>query len=175
MDPLSAFSVACGVIQVVDFSTKVVVKCRELCKNGTLSENKEIESLAQHLTDLSTGLHVASGVPNPGPKPQLYQDDHDLRKLAQQCSETATELIAELQKLTIQGRRRKRDIVHKTVKVVWKKSTIEGIQRRLEQYRGTLDTRILINLRFAYVRAAYRRAGLTNNEMLKAACPSDCQ
>ena len=73
MDPLSAFSVACGVIQVVDFSTKVVVKCRELCKNGTLSENKEIESLAQHLTDLSTGLHVASGVPNAGPMPQLYR------------------------------------------------------------------------------------------------------
>lgn len=30
MDPLTAFSLACGVIQVVDLSTKIVVKCREL-------------------------------------------------------------------------------------------------------------------------------------------------
>lgn len=148
MDPLSAFSLACGVIQVVDFSTKIVVKCREMYKDGALSENKEIESMAKHLTKLSTDLKLASAVPNPGPMPQLYYDNQDLLKLAQQCSGTATELIGELQKLSIQGPHRKRDVVRKAVKAVRKKSTIEDIQRRLEQYRRTLDTRILVNLRF---------------------------
>ena len=148
MDPITAFSLACGVIQVVDFSTKVVVKCREITKDGASSENKEIESMAKNLTDLFTDLSSASAVVNHRPMPQLYHDDQDLRKLAQQCSETAKELIAEIQKLSIQGQPRKRDVLRKAVKVVWKKSTIDDIQRRLETYRRTLDTRTLINLRF---------------------------
>lgn len=148
MDPLTAFSLACGVIQVVDFSTKVVVKCREIYKTGASSENQEIESMAKNLTDLFIDLDTVSAVPNPGPMPRVYHDDQDLRKLAQQCSKTAKELIAELQKLNIQGQPRKRDVLRKAAKVIWKKSTIDEIERRLELYRRTLDTRTLINLRF---------------------------
>ncbi|CAD6575193.1 MAG: hypothetical protein ASARMPRED_007126 [Alectoria sarmentosa] len=147
MDPLSAFGLACGVIQVLDFSRKVVVKCRELYKHGASSENEEIESMAKCLTGLSTDLVLANSVRNSGRTTQLYHDDQELLKLAQQCSRTATELVAKLQKLSIQDRFRKRDAVRKAVNGVWKKSTIEGIERRLEQYRRTLDTRILISLR----------------------------
>lgn len=148
MDPLTAFVLACGVIQVVDFSTKVVVKCREIYKDGASSENKEIESLAKHLIDVYMELDAANAVVKPAPTLQLHRDDQDLQNLAQQCSETAKELIAQLQKLKVQGQPRKRDVLRKTVKVVWKKSAIEDIERRLEHYRRTLDTRILINLRF---------------------------
>lgn len=154
MDPLTAFVLACGVIQVVDFSTKVVVKCREIYKDGASSENKEIESLAKHLIDVYMELDAANAVVKPGPTLQLHRDDQDLQNLAQQCSETAKELIAQLQKLKVQGQPRKRDVLRKTVKVVWKKSAIEDIERRLEHYRRTLDTRILINLRFVWVEAA---------------------
>lgn len=148
MDPLTAFSVACGVIQVVDFCKKVVDKCREIYKDGASSENKVIESMAQHLTNLFVELDSASAIPNPGPMPRHYHDDQDLRKLAQQCSDTAKELIAELQKLSIQGQPGKREVLRKAVKIIWKKNTIDDIQTRLELYRRTLDTRILINLRF---------------------------
>lgn len=154
MDPLTAFVLACGVIQVVDFSTKIVVKCREIYKDGASSENKEIESLAKHLIDVYMELDAANAVVKPGPTLQLHRDDQDLQNLAQQCSETAKELIAQLQKLKVQGQPRKRDVLRKTVKVVWKKSAIEDIERRLEHYRRTLDTRILINLRFVWVEAA---------------------
>lgn len=148
MDPLTAFSLACGVIQVVDFSTKVVVKCQEIYRDGASSEDKDIESMAKHLTDLSIELDPANRVVKPESMPQIYNDDQDLRKLAQQCSETAKELIAEVQKLSIQGQPRKRDVLRKSVKAIWKKKAMEDIERRLEHYRRTLDTRILINLRF---------------------------
>lgn len=53
MDPITAFSLACGVIQVVDFSLNVVGKCREIYRDGTTTEHlgqvplvmAEIESL----------------------------------------------------------------------------------------------------------------------------------
>ena len=175
MDPLSAFGLACGVIQVLDFSRKVLVKCRELYKHGASSENEEIESMAKCLTGLSTDLDLANSVRNSGRTTQLYHDDQELLKLAQQCSRTATELVAKLQKLSIQDRFRKRDAVRKAVNGVWKKSTIEGIERRLEQYRRTLDTRILISLRFVQLRFATRPAILTGNTPSQATCPSHFQ
>ena len=148
MDPLTAFSLACSVIQVVNYSLNVVVKCREIHKDGASSENKEVESMAKQLTDLFIELDSANAVVKPGSMQQIYHDDQDIRNLAQQCSETAKELVTQLQKLKIHGQPRKRDVLRKTVKVIWKKSAIEDIERRLEQYRRTLDTRILINLRF---------------------------
>lgn len=147
MDPLNAFGLACGVIQVVDYSTKVVVKCREIYKNGASSENKELESMANYLTDLSADLKLPSAVPSPASMSQLYHDDEGLLQLAQQCSGTATELINELQKLSVQSRPKKRVAFRKAIKMVRKKDAIEDIQRRLEQYRRTLDTRTLISLR----------------------------
>ena len=147
MDPLTAFSLTCGVIQVVDFSTKIVVKCRQIYKDGATSENKEIESMAAHLADLATELKLPDTIQSPEFANQQYHDDQELLKLAEQCSETATELINELQKLSIQGRQRKRDAFRMAVKVVWKKDATENIQKRLEWYRRTLDTRILISLR----------------------------
>lgn len=147
MDPLTAFSLTCGVIQVVDFSTQIVVRCRQIYKDGATSQNKEIESMAEHLTGLATDLKLPSPIRDPGFMNQLYPDDQELLELAGQCSETATELIDELQKLSIQGRQRKRDAFRKTLKVVWKRTAIENIQKSLECYRRTLDTRILISLR----------------------------
>ena len=174
MDPLTAFSLACGVIQVVDFSTKVVVKFREIYKTGASSENKEIESMAKHLTDLFTDLgNSASAVPNLGPMPRLYHDDLDLQKLAQQCSETAKELVVETQKFSIQGQPRKRDVIPKAFKEVWKKKRIDDIQRRLELYCRTLDTRILIDLRFVSLRAAIENVELMCIEREQATCKSD--
>lgn len=103
MDPLAAFSLACGVIQVVDFCTNILAKSRQLYIDGASSENMEIESMATQLTGLSTKLKIASIVPSPGPTLQLYHDDQDLRKLAQRCSETATEVLTELPKTTFRG------------------------------------------------------------------------
>lgn len=148
MDPLTAFSLTCGVIQVVDFSSKIVVKCRQIYKDGATSENKETELMARHLKDLATGLKLPDTSRNSLSAPQFYHNDQELLGLAERCSETATELIVELQKLSIAGPQRKRDAVLKAIKVVWKKDAVEKIQNSLEQYRRTLDTQILIDLRF---------------------------
>lgn len=60
MDPLTAFSFVWGIIQVVAFGTKVVKKCREVYKDGSLLETEDIEEMAKHLTDLRTGLVLPS-------------------------------------------------------------------------------------------------------------------
>lgn len=164
MDGLAAFNLASSVIQVIDFSTKIVVKCHELYKYGASTENKEIESMAKHLTELATDLELPNTIQSPRSAPQLYRDDEELVKLGQQCSETAAELLGEVQKLSIQGRRRKRDAFRKAVKGIRKQSAIGDIQRRLGQYRMTLNTRILVNLRFVSLRSAVKLTELMGDE-----------
>lgn len=147
MDPFTAFSLACGVIQVVDFSMELLSKSREIYKKGSLDEHNEIQSMANHLTNLRADLNLPINAPNPQYTQQLFDDEKTLEDLALKCSETSHELITELHSLQIQGPHRKRKALARSVKAMSKKGTIEDIQKKLNQYQKTLDTRILVNLR----------------------------
>ena len=49
MDPLTAFSLAAGILQVLDFSFKAVAQCRELYKDGSLAENRATSEITETL------------------------------------------------------------------------------------------------------------------------------
>ena len=146
MDPLTAFSLACGVIQVVDFSLKALTKFKEIHDHGALSEYQDLEEITQHLTNLQTDLSLpqSSGITQ-------APYDRGLVELATRCSATAAQLIAKLHKLRIEGPHKKRQAIVKTVKAFREKREIQDIQKRLDGYRNSLDSRILINLRFVRV------------------------
>jgi len=142
MDPLTAFSLACGVIQVIDFSTKVLSQCREIYKNGSLSENESIESMAEVLTTLRADMQPttsSTGTPTAG--------DKDLIQLSIKCSEMAKELIGELQSLKAGSTGSRWKAVSSTYRSLRKKSTIDRMQRQLEEYRKIMDTKVLADLR----------------------------
>ena len=149
MDPVSAFSLACGVIQVVDFSLKISSTCRKLYRKGSLSNNDVIEGWAENLKKLCGNLHppVTDGVP----VDTLPANEQELRNLAASCSITAHDLINELDGLKVSGPRKKREAFKQGFRSIWKKDAIEEIQKRLDSYQKSLDTRILIYVR--YVRA----------------------
>ena len=89
MDPVSAFSLACSVIQVVDFSTRVIASFQELYKNGSLAGNEEIEDIALRLDSLRDDLEL----PTSSSDQSLHFDDKNLLQLADDCSETAKDVI----------------------------------------------------------------------------------
>lgn len=147
MDPLTAFSLACGVIQVVDFSAKVAVKCKEIYDDGALHEYRDLEDLTVHLTDLQVGLRLPSEALAAQDSPVSHEKD--LSELAKACSETADQLVKKLRALRIEGpHKKKRQAIRKTFKAIWEKREIQDIQKQLNGYRNALDTQILIDLRF---------------------------
>ena len=137
MDPLSTFSLVCGIIQIIDFSSKAVKKCREIVKDGALAENTEIEELAKHLLNLPGELHLTD-----------HGDMDDIVKLGTDCSNTARELVAELEALKVDEPPRKREILWKTIMTYKKREPIHNIEKRLWEYRKLLDHKILVDLRF---------------------------
>ena len=150
MDPLTAFSLACGVIQVVDFSTKTLLKCKELYQEGSLSEYQELEDLTNHLVDVRDKLELTTVKQNAGNLGAA--EDRSLLEVAGQCSKTAEDLVEKFRSLKIEGSRKKRQAVWKTAKLLWKKGELRDTQRRLDAYRHVLDTQILMNLRYACFR-----------------------
>lgn len=146
LDPISALSLACNVIEIVDFSITTVERFRELCRDGVSSENHELEDMVAGLKGLETSLstvNAATGVSEP-----LFADEKDLQALADGCCKTAVELIAELDTFKVSGQHRKRQAAKMFLRSIRRKSIVEGIHRKLDGYRKVLDTRILVNLRF---------------------------
>ena len=139
MDPITAFSLVCGIIQLVDFSSEVMKKCRELYKDGASSENKDLEEMATHLTSLCTNLDLTT-----------QEDMEELLDLGSKCSQTAQELAAALQKLKVDGPQRKRQVFGKAIKAIGMKNALKDIQKRLGDYQKLLDSRILVDLRFVH-------------------------
>ncbi len=142
MDPLTAFSIACGVIQIVDFSSKALTKCKEIYDHGAISGYQDVEEISNHLTNLQKDLYL------PGSRETERPSDIDLLDLATKCSTTATHLVTNLRDLRLDGPRRERDALRMTVKHFREKKDIQDIQKRLDSYRNALNTHILINLRF---------------------------
>ncbi|KAM0795956.1 hypothetical protein BDR22DRAFT_778583, partial [Usnea florida] len=141
MDPSAAFSLACGVIQVVDFSIKVLAKCKEFYDHGALSEHQEVEGITRHLTNLRIGVISPQSL-----ETTQAPEDRELLDLVKACSATAAQLVAKLQTLKIEGSHKKRQAIVKTVKAFREKRGIHDLEKRLDNHRSVLNTKILINL-----------------------------
>ena len=145
MDPLTAFSLACGVIQVVDFGCRALSMCKEMYEQGELSEYKELEGTTKHLANAQKDIRLPSTSLSATAlhKPQ----DKELYEIATDCSAIAEELTTKLEALKVHGPRRRRDRIKMGFKAFREKHQIQELQRRLDSYRKALDTRILLGLK----------------------------
>ncbi|KAG7008695.1 hypothetical protein G7Y79_00004g012790 [Physcia stellaris] len=142
MDPVTAFGLAAGVLQVIGFSFEALSKCREIYKDGSLARNRATEELTEYLATttkrLEESVHHASS--------SASKESKDVLDVSQKCSETAAKLLSELRKL-------KRDAGGGTiqalalgVRTIRRKKFLAESQERLEKYQSILDTRILAKL-----------------------------
>lgn len=138
MDPFTAFSLACGVIQVVDFINKILIKCKEMYEEDSLSEYQELKTLTKNLVVVHEYLDLPSAKQREGSFNKPYEQN--LSELARQCSTTADQLVEKLHSLKITGTHKKWQAILKTVKIIWEKGEIQETQKRLDSYRAALDT-----------------------------------
>ena len=142
MDPLSAFSLACGVLQVVDFSCKLISTINDFYKKGSLGENDDLERQSSHLTALRSAMNSDRAIDSTS-----NQGHQELLKLAGECDATAQELLEQLDALKVSGSNRLWKSFDKSFTAMRRKGAIDRLNKRLDSFRKVLDTRILINLR----------------------------
>ena len=142
MDPLSAFSLACGVLQVVDLSCKLISTTKSLYQKGSLEENDDLETQISHLGGLRSALNSKRAL-----NCASNQDHQELLKMAGECDATVLQLLGELNNLKVSSSHRMLNSFDKSFAMRRRKGPIERLQNRLDSFRKDLDTRILVSLR----------------------------
>lgn len=148
IDPVSALSVAGVVVQFVELGVTILSKGYKISKsaNGILPENIETEDITGDLLILSERLGAlpASGSVRHTPTP----DEAALEEMAGGCKAIAQELLDALEQLKPKAGQRKWKNYWEALKCVMTEDKLDGLARRLSNYRDELQLRILVSLRY---------------------------
>jgi hypothetical protein len=175
LDPINALSLGANVIQVIDFSIKLVSKGYHIYKSadGSLIENLDTEAVAIDLQicnarlsqsldqykqsetkslsseSLSSSISLAVGSIGGNGGARDDADEQALEQLCEACNKVASELVERLRRLKVVpgGKHREWKSVRQALKTVWSKDDLDAIATRLRLYRDQLNTRLLVSLR----------------------------
>lgn len=149
MEPVAALSLACNILQVVEFSTKVLSKSRQLRQSfsGILPENIELEQVVSHQRDLVQRLQKQASTTTANVQGQTYGGATSLASLAKLCIETTNELLDVLERLKVRGNRTRWKSFRQAVKSLWKKEKVEEVLGRLQLIRDEIEFGVVMDLR----------------------------
>ena len=148
MDSLSTFSVACNVLQVIEFGVEVSSKAADYPKaeTGLLDEQRDLRNVLQSLNNLNTDLqttlpqHMAPG--------QHTVEDIHLRDANNQCLQLSKEFINFLDRLQLKDRRAVISNLRMSVKAMWHRDKMEAMEKSLSQARGNLNVAFLVHMKY---------------------------
>jgi wobble nucleotide-excising tRNase len=148
MDPLSALTISCAVMQVISFSHEVFTVAKRIAEDGSPDAN--LADTATQLTGLSKNLqsHLAT---KQNTKP-LNEAQQRLEKVAQKCLKTSKELTEELDKIEWKpgsgsaASKTKRSISSQTLTWWWRRSKIGRLQKEMREVEKTMQSSILEDL-----------------------------
>lgn len=163
LDPLTALSLACNIVQVVDFASKVVARCRHIHTYGELPEHHELEIVTADLLRLSTRLKEHPQPPTLSQKQlkeendtQKMQREKDLAlsQLSSLCVKIADELLSRLFKYKVPEGvpRTKWRSFREALEQVWKKKDLDELAARLAEIRNEMSFKVLIEFKYTALR-----------------------
>lgn len=161
MDPITAFSLACGVIQVVDFGFKVIREVWTIVNSpsGTSTEYEELEAVTSILQGLMNGLkaqkesinarHTTGAMQNPGDVAISSSTAQAIQQIASECEQTAGKLINLLNKIKADPKQYKSTVslTLKAIKAIPKFRKVTKLELELQGYREKLEKHIILDLR----------------------------
>jgi hypothetical protein len=149
MDPLSSLSLAVNIIQIVDFSSKLVKAAAEInnSADGELVEHSELKSTTESLSRQVNELDKTLDAKNL--EKVLSEDERDLRRLGQECSGVIAELLSALNKLQVQGTSKKWKSFRQALLTIWHRENIDAFEKRLKRFREQMVMDTLSTLRYS--------------------------
>jgi ankyrin repeat protein/energy-coupling factor transporter ATP-binding protein EcfA2 len=150
-DPLTALGLAASIVQFISFTSSLISKTSEISNTaqGATVEIIELKAIATNITTLNAEiLPPSSPRGNDKQSRKAAKSGELLRELCTGCEEVSKKLLDVLEKLECEGGRSKWKSFRQALKTVWKESEIEALSKRLERYRGQIDTALLVSLRY---------------------------
>ncbi|KAF2463570.1 uncharacterized protein BDR25DRAFT_362751 [Lindgomyces ingoldianus] len=130
MEALVAIGLVSNIVQIIDFSSKLLSNYRELYRSsvGAFAANVDIEAAATRLVLLNNRIEDST----------TTTSDDALKRLCESCSSTADELLAALDTVKAEGRKDKWESIGKALRSVWAKEQIAALEERLAISKLTL-------------------------------------
>ncbi|KAJ9605381.1 hypothetical protein H2200_010038 [Cladophialophora chaetospira] len=136
-DPISALSLACNVLQLVEQAIEAAKLCKDLYQRGSLDENNSIEEYADRIGAANNDLDAVLKRRALAPTTRTTRLD----KICDESTKAAAALKLELNKLKLskkQGIGQLGRAFTMTLRTIWKKGTIERLQHQLEAQEAAL-------------------------------------
>ena len=163
MDPLSAFGVAVNVIQLVDYSSRLVSGARQIHHSfdGELEEHTELKLVTDDLSKLAQILNASIESQEAGETLRPHENDeeildHQRKRLEQQkrialdTQRLATELLSTLNKLKSGSSNKTWNSIRQALLTIWRRDKIEGLERRLDRLRQEMVTNMVSSIQYCY-------------------------
>jgi hypothetical protein len=149
MDPLTAFGLVANIIQLVDFSSKLISEGREIynSSDGELLDHSELKIVSKDLSRLA--LQVENASKALGSRRKLSEAEQDQARLGQECHRVASDLLRALDDLKMKGSNRRWNSFRQALLTVWNRDKIERLEKRLDRFRQELVASVLVTLRQA--------------------------
>ncbi|KAF2183957.1 hypothetical protein K469DRAFT_751327 [Zopfia rhizophila CBS 207.26] len=146
MEPLTIFGLAVNIIQVVDFSTRLLREAHELhhSSTGQTAEHVELHQISASLSQMCDSLAYTQS----DQRSRLTLVEHQITENAASAKAVAEDLIAVVKKLKINDeskRRRWRDF-RQALATLWNKDEIDRLQKRLGELRNSLSANMITHI-----------------------------
>ena len=148
LDPLSAFAVACNVLQVIELGVKVLTKAADYRKadNGYLAEQEDLRDVLQSLNSLNTNLSVS--IPEQTVSNQLSVEESRLLDANCHCLRLSNEFIDFLDHLKLKDKNTVLNSLRISIKSLWHRDRMEAMEKSLSQARDNLNVAFLVYMKF---------------------------
>ncbi|KAI9652360.1 MAG: hypothetical protein M1831_006838 [Alyxoria varia] len=145
MDPATAFQVACGVLQLIEFGVDTAKLFQQIytSKSSLTAETQRIDYETQLLKTTSASVTFRLKSVS---KTQLNPKQAHLCQIAEECDDLAQRLLSTLDSLKQTGPQRRRDVPAQWWKFRREKGKIEDIRVQLERRQELLNTQMLAKL-----------------------------
>lgn len=151
MEALATVAVVSSIVQLVDFSIKLLSDGVEMHKSadGALSGNALVEQVTMDLVALDEGLKRS--IQTPGQTLCLSEDEAALQVLAEKSKEISMELLTRLGGLKLSDKRSAWETVRKTIKGMRGKAKTDAMVQNIDYIKKQLDSRLLVSIRYGLI------------------------
>ena len=150
IDPLTTLGLISNVLQVADFSIRILAKTDEIARSadGAIEENRDLERCATELILRNQNLSE-SLVRNDGEKDGWDKDDVILTRLGHDCNTVARELIECLSDLRSYRGRSTFKSIRQAIKTLYSREKVETISKRMKEFQDEMNGALLQSIRCA--------------------------
>ena len=144
LDPISVLGVAAAAVQFIDFATKLLAVGKEVRESsqGTTNELIHLDEVFSDLKKISLELSKHTT-----PASSILPEPRDLCTLAASCYDECNQFMAAIGKLSNNSTsKRTFKSLRQALSIVWSKSSIEALEKRLERYQREITLALITNI-----------------------------